>query len=378
MGMQNRGAMVSRIRITRLICLLCSAILVAIVYCEFVRPATSIHHLWPSLNANLDANGSKMRRFAVFSCATPGPNSHRGYDYAFYLPLTVVAWHRIGFESLVLIVGEKSEWKTHPILSHVLATLERLSDDATVMFLSAEVENRMMLSQVVRICAANMKDFPGRPSDFLMTTDADLWPLRRKHYYQPQGMNRSLMLLHNECCGSFSLAGRSYTMLPMQVGASAATWKEIINGDSSAPIELTDSASILNYFQQMFGQRVRQSVAFASDDWYMDQKMLSIRVDQWLSRRHGNQSKNQASVYKASDSGLLRIDRSYWSAEDIRPNSFVNYYDAHLIYDGFTPENWKTIQPLLRLMYGKNSTRYEFCNRYATEFYEQFTQFGAN
>ena len=132
-----------------------------------------------------------------------------------------------------------------------------------------------------------------------MTTDADLWPLRREHYYYPV-MNRSssnlLMLLHSECCGSFTLGGRDYTMLPISnVGASVATWKEIINVDD---MMTTHSAAenILDYFQQMFGERVRNLVVFASDDWFMDQKMMSVRIDQWIHRQNSSSSDSPESL----------------------------------------------------------------------------------
>ena len=49
-----------------------------------------------------------VKHYAVFACSTPDEQSHRGYDYAFYLPLTVLAWRRIGFESIVLIIGTEN------------------------------------------------------------------------------------------------------------------------------------------------------------------------------------------------------------------------------------------------------------------------------
>jgi hypothetical protein len=311
------------------------------------------------------------RRFAVFSCATPEKlNTHRGFDYAFYLPLTVLAWQRIGFESIIVIIGEKSEWQSHPILYHVLDTLERLPV-ATVLFMSGKIENRMMLSQVVRICVANMNRFPGRSSDFVMTTDSDMWPLRKQHFYLPKGVNRSIILLHSDSFGPFNFGDRSYKMLDMMnVGASAATWREIMNGNSSIAVELNDSENILDYFQQVFGQQARKPVVFASDNWYMDQKMMSIRIDEWINR----QNSTEDSVYKVSDDGLSRIDRSSWNPSNFQPSSFGSYYDAHLILDGFMPERWRTIQLLLHLMYDENSTQYEFCNRYATKFYQQFNE----
>jgi hypothetical protein len=87
------------------------------------------------------------RRFAVFGCSTPDQTTHRGFDYAFYLPLTVLAWKRIGFESVILIIGERKEWRSHPVLSYVLDNLDGLPE-ATVLFISSKVENRMMLSTV--------------------------------------------------------------------------------------------------------------------------------------------------------------------------------------------------------------------------------------
>ena len=307
------------------------------------------------------------RRFAVFGCSTPEKNSHRGFDYVFYLPLTVLAWQRIGFESIILIIGEKKEWQVHPILSYVLDNLERQSD-ATVIFIPAKVENRMMLSQTARIFVANMKEFPGIDTDYIMTTDSDLWPLRKEHYYLPPEIDRQLFLVHSKCCGPFTHDGRSYRMLPMShIGASVATWKEIINTNSTQ-FYGNDSASILNYFEQFFGERVHRRVIFASDEWSLDQKLVSIRVDQWI--RH--QSSRRESVYEVSDEGLYRIDRSSWNADKIRPSSFRNYFDTHLLIDGFMPDKWNSIKPLLNLMYNKSTFGSEWCNRYATRFYKLF------
>lgn len=109
---------------------------------------------------NVSKNASNGKRhFAVFSCSTPTNFSHRGFDYAFYLPLTVVAWKRVGFESIILIIGERHEWENHPVLSYILKTfdnLNRMSLGATVSFVSAEERNRPMLSQTARIFVANM------------------------------------------------------------------------------------------------------------------------------------------------------------------------------------------------------------------------------
>jgi hypothetical protein len=193
---------------------LCLGLVSAALLCEIYTICSANN---PSLQTALRVREDvefTQRRFAVFGCSTPEKNSHRGFDYVFYLPLTVKAWQRIGFESIILIIGEKKEWQVHPILSYVLETLE-IQPDATVIFISAKVENRMMLSQTARIFVAYMKEFPGTATDHILTTDSDLWPLRKEHFYLPPGIDRPLLLVHSQCCDPFTFDGRSYPMLSM-------------------------------------------------------------------------------------------------------------------------------------------------------------------
>lgn len=297
--------------------------------------------------------------FAVFACSTPTNSSHRGFDYAFYLPLTVLAWKRIGFESVVLLIGSQKEWKDHPALSLVLESLAELN--APVIFIDAEKNHRMMLSQTSRIFTANLAAYPGRDQDYLITSDADLWPLKRSHYV-PR-VNCSLVLVHSQCCGHFKHLNQSYRMLPMgNIGASAATWREI-NG---APADIKDQDAILNYLEKVFGSKVRDDVGFASDEWYYDQKLVSIRISEWIHR-----GTNQNFVFEVSDDGLSRIDRASWHPENIHLSSLGSYFDAHLILDGYLPEKWSTIRPLIHLMYNETSWQSNWCESYAEKFYSK-------
>ena len=102
------------------------------------------------LLTNPETSIENARHFSMFACSTPDQKSHRAFDYTFYLLLTALAWQRIGFESTILIIGEKSEWMNHSILSYTLVTLNALPH-VTVLFISANVENRAMLSQTARI-----------------------------------------------------------------------------------------------------------------------------------------------------------------------------------------------------------------------------------
>ena len=53
--------------------------------------------------------------YAVFATSTPNGESYRSYDYAYNVPLTALAWERIGFRSIVLIIGSRCEWENEPL-----------------------------------------------------------------------------------------------------------------------------------------------------------------------------------------------------------------------------------------------------------------------
>ena len=58
----------------------------------------------------------------------------------------------------------------------------------------------------------------------------------------------------------------------------------------------------------------------------MDQKLISILVDRWIST-----GSNLDLVHEVSDSDMERIDRSFWFVETINPRFLSKFYDAHLI-----------------------------------------------
>jgi hypothetical protein len=164
--------------------------------------------------------------YAVFCSNTPNGESYRSNDYAFLLPLTALAWERIGFRSIVIIAGYRCEWDNDPALSLILAFLE--ARKATVIFIPSPVESRAMLSQTARIFAHNLPGFPAKDDDYVITSDADLWPIHREHY-APRP-SRELVLVHSGCCGTFQWNGTNYRMYPMSnIGATVSAWKDIIN-----------------------------------------------------------------------------------------------------------------------------------------------------
>jgi len=84
------------------------------------------------------------RKYAVFS-ATSDKNK-QSYDFLFLLPLTAMAWKRVGFDSLVIIVGSVTEWTFDPLRYIVLNRLRQLN--AVIIYLKVPPVNSVMVSQV--------------------------------------------------------------------------------------------------------------------------------------------------------------------------------------------------------------------------------------
>ena len=193
-----------------------------------------------------------------------------------------------------------------------------------------------------------------------------MWPLREAHY-APEPPKK-LILVHSDCCGDFVFKDKSYRMIPMgNIGATAATWRQIMNDNRSIA---NDTESILNYYQQEFGEQVGRKVVWNSDlnsDWFLDQKMISVRVQQWIDAH------SSGDVLEKSDTGLHRVNRRDWHPENIDESSFRNYFDAHLPVGGYLPNMWNKIRPLIRLMFN-DSWHVDWSESYTNGFYCQFRE----
>ena len=96
----------------------------------------------PVMLGQIDPN----RKYAV--CSTTSAANAESLGFIFLLPLTALAWKRIGFDSVVIIVGYSVDvWHSDALLYTVLASIRQL--DATVIFINVQPTNSVMLSQVL-------------------------------------------------------------------------------------------------------------------------------------------------------------------------------------------------------------------------------------
>ena len=266
-------------------------------------------------------NSSEVNvKYAVFSSTT---SNREALGFAFYLPLTVLSWHRIGFRSIIILVGNKEKWYADEVLHYILECI--LDLNSYVIFLEPREERSVMISQVSRIFTANILQtlHPSLTDYYLVTSDSDLWPIMHGIYDLPA--NKSILSLNSECCGYFTHRGANYKMLPMSnIGMRGSTWREVTSRFSFSP---TNVEEIITFLLREFGSVAIQAVEKGENlGWYQDQRSLSILVAEWV-KVHPSSVK-----YVPRNVGDDRIDRSSWN-----PRTLERIIDAHLLEKAFIP-----------------------------------------
>ena len=297
------------------------------------------------------AGNQSHKRYAVFSSNWDGDS----FKYSFLLPLTTLAWRRIGYGSVVLIVGNLQKWRSTPARNYILeSTLEQ---GAIVVFLQgAPSGNSVMLSQVGRLFAAAFVPFNGSSDSVLVTSDADIWPVKAATYDLPSDRT-SIVSINAFCCGYFKHKRTKYRLLPMtNFVANVTTWRKLIRRHTVLP---SCAGDILTYAESVFGATARKAVKKGGNDgWNIDQYMMSMWVDDW--QRHFGRG---SVAYVRRECNRDRIDRF-----SLIPTILNTTIDAHLVLRPYEEVRWELIRPLLNLLYGSKS--YRWCEKYRQHFLE--------
>ena len=99
-------------------------------------------------------------------------------------------------------------------------------------------------------------------------------------------------------------------------------------------------------------------IRFFSTEWFIDQKLVSVRVAHWVKDRDRSVIllKNRMTVYD-------RVDRINWNTQQLDRK-----VDAHLPLPGFDV-NWNKIEPLLDFLYkGRDFVEWMKIKKYKEKF----------
>lgn len=336
---------------------------------------------------------SQNRRFAIFACSIHPSLA----AYTFYTPITAASWQRIGYDPIVVFVGDfKQPNVITPRLNLSRNYLKHVG--AHIVDVQCNESYAIKLSQLVRVFSGFLPDDIVDDEDNILTGDSDLMPLKGSEYQPTPGADG--FIFNAFCCGQFQRRSRSYTMFPStcvmffilvsftfnclrnffilvgHIFLQKKAWRamviesqqraELLNNTAidqqtkdllseNAPLSFEMITAYARHeFKDVYDQRMDKGDAA----WYMDQVLCSMLLTDYQ-EKHPNFTINQRG---RAD----RLDRAhpmnYWDRE-----TFNEFGDAHLKHDEILePGNWKIFNRLLKALF--NETLVNLFNDYYKQY----------
>ena len=351
------------------------------------------------------------RRYAVFSSSFSGDVS---VNYAFDLPLSVLAWRRVGFDSLVMLSGDFRQYVEHAWLRHLVDVLRSMDHVVLVVVkvTPAHSQSVTTISQVSRLLAASL--VPDHGDDvtwldtYLLTADADIWGLRAGYLDLPADKD----IIHAPTVmGTIRVTGVDVTHIPLSyVGMRVATWLDVMSHSGRLKLPTT-SDHIVDFYTSLFGEKCCDDVKHGGPGWNTDEDLISLRIHQWknnINNPSQKQTKTNSNSQKQTMSSsnqslephsvshtdlssrihvyvrhvtLDRLDRFAWPwlhkrfawpwlhKRNVRTLKWLDrFVDAHILIKCYVSETWAILRPLLKLMYPNDSNIVTWCDQYAQSF----------
>jgi hypothetical protein len=361
-----------------LVCLVVCILIILLIY----KPPTTVNP-WPKINVqfsstsrlenNTESFSNITRRFAIFSSSIHS----KLRSYIFYTPIAAAAWQRIGYDVVVVFVGDftnNSNAFSSAQLNLSQAFLQRLG--VHVINFQCDKSYAVKMSQIVRLFGGYLSNTIVRDRDYILTTDSDIIPMREGDYKLKEN---TIGFVYNAfCCGSFQRRGKTYQMFPMShICITKKIWrdlfiesiqrKELLNLNLS-PFNLTllsdkapftfDTISI--YTRLEFGHIYDSNMSKGDSAWYMDQVFSSMLLNEYC-ERHRN-----ITIDKRNKNSMRLDPHLPFHMWD--PNHLNGYGDAHLIHDEiFDSHRWTPFKNLLRFLFNSSlADDFDF-------YYKQFT-----
>ncbi len=267
-------------------------------------------------------------------------SSDRTATYFFCLPLTSIIWKKyIGFDPVCFLAGSEGEWLSDPLTQFVLDKTKE--SGAEIHFLGhVDQIGDGTLCQVSRAYGGCLEV---EDDEYILTSDADMWPLNRQWFRQ--GANDKLLHL-------FYANAYGHEKYPMcYVGAAAKQWRDImsvqrgdsLNGKLSEQLK-TDLNSNSKFFEC----------------WNYDELLLGKKIKSWHNYPDGCHMIERGPTNDGPPVG--RIDRYNWSFTSLTDV----HIDAHLLRMVWQNENWSRTVGLLECLLDK--TDFDWAISYRDKF----------
>jgi hypothetical protein len=260
-------------------------------------------------------------------------------DYAFYAPLTVLAWAAIGYGSTLV----KVDWTHSPHLQCASDFLDEISPRILTSFQidTPKGYRSCNVAQIARLYATV------KHPTYCLTSDIDMWPIDTKFFVPPDNLEDLTLYYAN-----------NPTRYPIcYVGAGAATWASILDIDPRRPLQALITSHMTRHLSVD---------THPQDAWQHDEEWLTARI--WDFRR-SNPGPVREVLRAQGEPPTDRLDRSAWPSTFFRVlDSLGGVVDAHLPRPGHT--QWGRLRPLFGMVCPNVLTR---ADQYVQNYLEAVT-----
>ena len=168
--------------------------------------------------------------------------------YMFNVPLVSLAWRRVGYEPIILIVYSNTT-QFNLLVNKTIEFLDKFK--IKYLFIKSPPDYDVMVGMLSRLFIGLLPESMLASNDFILTSDSDLFPINRDYYnfentYEIRAWNAY-------CCGKFIYENDQYTMFPLShIGMRKFQWNEVM-GINSTHYKL-NGESILNKIGELFNK----------------------------------------------------------------------------------------------------------------------------
>jgi len=255
--------------------------------------------------------------------------------YAFYAPLTAMVWSARGWCPLVIFVGDEEVWDGDPRAQIVRDRCCDVPDSRIARVDAIDGFRSATWAQVVRLFAAEIESIDS--SDYLLTSDADMWPLG-DWVGGGRDDNKDLQIYYSNAHRTEPGARPHFPMC--YLGARVSAWREIVGPSPEfTVVKAAGEARLDGPVHRIGGEEIPLDV------WNLDETVFGEFMLNWP----GYPSRCQLIERDMTKVGQKRLDRAGW----VELDNLDGYADAHLPRPGSSAENWPRVRRLFDLATGE-------------------------
>lgn len=242
-------------------------------------------------------------------------------DYAFPVGIAALLWREVvGYEPFVFLCGDG-----------VPQVVENFLSDFGIRQQSLPQMEGYPVSVTAQNCRYHASTLTFGSDDWLMLSDADIFPLKRDFYHQHEGSPHRFVFYYSN--------GDNYANYPTcHIAAQASQWRELMKLDVGFPSNLLAQMK-LNIDEWLHPRVVGLPPSKAGmETWMVDMWMFMDRIkkEPW----HPSECKM---IEREGHPPKDRLDRSNWPAL----YNLKDYTDAHILKAPEQPENWARLRPIV-------------------------------